>query len=702
MSALDTQFGQASVPTSPGLGGGSTALSAQFGVQKSTPVSTSAMPSLYDRVLAARRAQPQDPAKLMGQANADISARTDETMAAYDSGKQGLASTGMQVGGQLLQHALTPLTVPLGKIAGDIGAAIPENADVKQIAPAIGKGFEWLTSAITDNPKFQAFANSDQGAELQKNMEAMSGYLGVVPAGEGVGAAKSGVEAAIPKVTGAIGSTVRGVKNTLGGIKDTISGKVKSLATEKTEAEILATPETDLPKLSPTERGIYNKAQQDASDAKFKVQSDALESSTKIAKQNLADEFRKNANMTADDFSAQKGKLDQDYQAAKDKITQGQKDTQKLAEQKHAELETKVNAGLDAKTIASEGEIKALSDEVQRTAQNKTIELKPKAVKLFGDQSKTYQSLIEEDLAPHKDVPASHDVIANKIDEAFPDNPGIAESMKAKLDLSKGGQTTMGELYQKTKDLRQDISKAGVRGGRSYTADDMNLDKTINVLSKVMSESGVDLSRANKFWSQWAPLRDKIVTKLKPFDSGNLETKSFSSILTNGDIHNENFISALEEKLGEPITAETRAAMGKLSDAKAKQLAAQLDAEAKISDAKIAKEQAIADSKQMSQITMQKLEDQASKASEALSKAKTESDRGLVGKKVTDTRKLQEDYAQAKKALADAKERADSSLESQQNIVKLKAENRTNIIRIAKIVGGFMLFEGAKKFIPVL
>lgn len=150
--------------------------------------------------------------------------KTTDTLEAALTGKQNLGSTAVQVGGQALQQVLSPVTAG----AKTLVSKIPKDSAIAKGASAVGGAitgaFDFLTEDITNNPKFQEFANSDAGQELARSMDAMSGYLGIVPVGEGIKAgttlaketAQAGVQAgkagaeAISDATGAIVDATKG------------------------------------------------------------------------------------------------------------------------------------------------------------------------------------------------------------------------------------------------------------------------------------------------------------------------------------------------------------------------------------------------------------------------------------------------------------------------------------------------------------
>lgn len=401
--------------------------------------------------------------------------------------------------------------------------------------------------------KWQEFSanNPNQAKDLEDIGNAFN-LLGIESLGKtAVGSAlKTSAKDALKKtgadvlVGGITSKVTKPVSNTIKSIKGT--------GLSKTPEEILATPESQAHKLNTAERDFYKNAQKE-----------------KITKQ-----FEEEGNMTKNEFKAKQEALD----AA------------------HNMLETKVKTQLTSDIAKSEKEIADLTKEVDQTAYNKTIELKPKAINALREQSKTYSKLIDEDIAPYKDTYIDDKEIIKAIQDKFPSNPYSPDPYKAdrlikEMGLAEGSTRKVGEVYDNLKNIKSMMSAAGKKGSKVLNPSDMDITDKISALSDALSANGVDLSRANQFWKQWAPLRDKIVTKLKPFDTGNFETKTFSDILKNSgnDIHNQNFIKEFEKVLGESITTETQSALSKLSNAQKAKIAAEVDAKIAIEDAKLAK-----------------------------------------------------------------------------------------------------------------
>ena len=469
-----------------------------------------------------------------------------------------ITGQGEFAGQSAIQRGVGATATAFNTIPNVLVSQLPKTTQtgLASLGQKIGEKFSWLTDKIASTKLFseignleaQGYLNKDTAPELYRVKEALGTAVGggeiagnillADQATKGLQKTSTFAQKEIPPVYNKVSGAV---SETTGNIKNIITGKISG----KTPAEILATPENDVYKLSKPERDFYKQNQTEALSTKFK---------------------NEQANIA----------------------------------QKHTQIETKVNADLEAKSQASTKQITDLSKEVDQTAYNKTTELKPKAVKAFGEQSNTYRTLREEDLAPYKDLPVNRVEVGNKLENAFPNSPEVAKDFQSKLNFDTNGNTTIGELDTQMKALRQDIGSAGRKGTRVYTPDEMNIDKALQSMSDLLKEKGVDLSRSNKFWREWAPLRDKIVAKLKPFDVGGYETKTFSKILIDsgkGDIHNTKFIKGVEDVLGEPITIETKTAMQKLSEAQKQQLTNKIDAEVKLEDARLAKEQALKESK---------------------------------------------------------------------------------------------------------
>lgn len=325
----------------------------------------------------------------------------------------------------------------------------------------------------------------------------------------------------------------------LGKVKTVITDTVSNLKTKikggKTLEEVLATAEKDLPKLSAAEREAYFKNQK--------------------------------TDITA----------------------------------KSAATQAKVDADLAKKSQASIEEAKALQKELQTVTRDKVIELRPKAREALGKQSQEYRRLVDEEIAKVADTKVGHKEVGKFIDQKYAADEQMAEALKERLGLTTRAvtdpQTTLGELYDQTKSLGQDIGTAAKKGVRTFTPDEKLTDDAISTLVDYMKSKGVDLSKARQFWAQYAPVRNQLVSEGKIFLQSDTQTKTLGNTLSRvareTDVHAENFINQVEDLVGQPITTEAKAVVAKL-DANAKAvLADKIAAELLKDEAKMAADKAL-------------------------------------------------------------------------------------------------------------
>ncbi len=333
---------------------------------------------------------------------------------------------------------------------------------------------------------------------------------------------------------------------------DAVKGKaasateaIKSVFEPKTEAKILATPEADVPKLNKVERAHW-------------------------------------------------------YENQKQQIAA-----------KHEAVNTQITQDLQAKSAAGVAESEALQKELATTARDKVLDLRPKIIKSMGEQSKTYRSLVDEAMDGNENAPVDKGGLKSFIDSRFADDPARAAAIKEKLGLveqvdplsTKGPSvevkqptTTLGKIYQQMKDLRKTTSKSATK---TFSPDDKLTDDAVHSLLSYMKDNGVDLAEANKFWAEYAPIRDQLVREAKPFLQADTQTKTLASTLTRVakgmDVNNENFVKATEDLIGEPITKELKATVSKMDANKKAAVADKIEAEIKKADNEMAKDKALAE-----------------------------------------------------------------------------------------------------------
>lgn len=445
-----------------------------------------------------------------------------------------------------------------GKIAADTGALISNIKPIKAIADYFDAHPEVETAIFRDIPTIL------QGVTL------------------GMGAKETLSEMGSPKDV--FTNTVKDVKGMASSVKENIVTPIKEKFSDvtsgfkqkttgafkgKTMDEILSTPEDGLQKLSPSDRSAY--------------------------------------------FDAKKAKLTETHALEQEKIAQ-----------QSLETETKIKAESDAKIAEIQGKNQELVNQADRASIEEAQALKPKVIQSMAENSKTYRELVDAEISKHADTPVNASEIRQFIESKYADNPAQASQVIDRLNLKepvpKAGElptiqagaegsaipeTTVGKVYENIKALKQEIGIAAKKGSRSFTSDEKLTDDAISTLSDYLKSKGVDLSEANKFWSQYAPLRNKVIKSVQPFtprgsESGTFETftKDIQKSVKGIDEGNKDFMSATEKLLGTKIgNGKVRAALEKLDSNQKAEFAAKLEKEMKLTEEKMAKENAQKQSK---------------------------------------------------------------------------------------------------------
>lgn len=353
----------------------------------------------------------------------------------------------------------------------------------------------------------------------------------------GKGATKLAETPAGEKVVETGGKVIQKGKDLLGKFKK------PDFVTTKTGEQIMATPETKLNTLSPQERNYYFKTKQDS-------------------------------------------------------LAQAHDYAQETVKKQMADLDAHISGKFDAKITDLDTKIKDLDSAASTASIEEAQALKPKLVASMRENSDMYKSLVDEELAPVRgDYKQDSDIIAS-IKEKYASDPYKADAIIDRLNLTPGKTTKIGEIYDNIKGLRQETSAAGKRGTRTFTVDDMHTNDAIASLSDYLKGQGVDLSKANKFWANYAPLRDKLVSHIQPFTPKGAEKGTFNtftdmirSTVEKPDPKNANFIKATEDLLGTKIgSPETRAALEKLSATQKSKIATEIDKQMALDETKVSKE----------------------------------------------------------------------------------------------------------------
>lgn len=332
---------------------------------------------------------------------------------------------------------------------------------------------------------------------------------------------------------------------------------IKNPFKTKTVDEIMATPESDLGKLSDVERNIYTSTKRQEITKAAQAEIDA------IAKRH--DEELARLNTTAQQESAA-------IRTAAD--------------------ETRIN--LDA-------EEKALKEAMTSQSIKEAQSLKPRLAELIKQKGNEYIKLIDEQMTP--DIAQSQvtqNEIASSIRKNVQANNPVSqqqadEDIAALSKVLKKGSTVK-DIYETAKQLRADSFGKSAGASRILNKDEIQATRLINRLMTFLKEErGVDFTQANKFWADWAPNRNLLVKKIQPYTAAGRENASFNTFarqLVSTNPKDANFIKNLEDTFGIKVSdLESRKILAKLDDNAKAKIANDVNKKAKIDEARLKKSQ---------------------------------------------------------------------------------------------------------------
>lgn len=342
------------------------------------------------------------------------------------------------------------------------------------------------------------------------------------------------------------------------GLFDSLKNKITNKIQGKSLEDILTTPQNKLSTLSDEERNIY-----------FQDQKEQLQTAHNVKIQDIND--------------------------------------------RNSAMETQMKSDSEQKLSNIQIQNKDLENQVANANVKEAQSLKPKLIQSMRDNSNIYRQLVDKEIGQHATIPVKIDDLRQFIESRYVENPAQGQAIIEKLGLKEPIATvgkdglgtvqteasalpdkTIGEIYDNTKSLRQELGAGAKSGTKTFTPSDKLTDDAINTLSSYLKSQGVDLSEANKFWSEYAPLRNKLVTKIQPFTVAGAETAQFNTFakgiqkaVQGTDPYNANFISETERLLGTKIgNPETRTAIEKLTQGQKEEILAKAEAEARIAEQK--------------------------------------------------------------------------------------------------------------------
>jgi len=254
------------------------------------------------------------------------------------------------------------------------------------------------------------------------------------------------------------------------------------------------------------------------------------------------------------------------------------------SEQRKALTQATNEATAAAKTAAAkslketEEQIVDFGQKAGNITREKAISLKDPAQKLMKDASAEYTHLSGEAAEGSTALgnKVSHSDIAKTIDKELEDkvfngnivedNKALRESLKKELGITDDAEKTITnqEVLDKARDIMAGVSKASKQGSKTYSAAEYEALKKYRALMETLNSNGVDMSAANKFWKTWAPVRDRIVREIRPFEEAGTSKMAIQTTLRNAagvaktpaqvtsKLDAQNFVRTLEERMKLP------------------------------------------------------------------------------------------------------------------------------------------------------
>lgn len=219
-------------------------------------------------------------------------------------------------------------------------------------------------------------------------------------------------------------------------------------------------------------------------------------------------------------------------------------------QQKNAAASDALNTKIKQDEDALANKLTAQKIAVGDTSKSEAQALIDPAKKLYTEKSNQYVAAVNDALDNAENKGFQKNVtetdLNNQIDTNTPedDKNNIADKIKADLGLNKPPAPqsvdpetglpiipteatpektiTTEDILKTAKGYIQQISKNTLGGNKVFSLAEYEIMQKYSILMKVLDDNGVDLSKANKIWSDWAPLRKAITTQIRPFDT--LET----------------------------------------------------------------------------------------------------------------------------------------------------------------------------------
>ena len=325
----------------------------------------------------------------------------------------------------------------------------------------------------------------------------------------------------------------------------------------KTVDEIMATPETNLGKLSDAERNIYT--------------------------------------------STKRAEITQKAQAEIDAIAKRHNDELNTLNTTAQQEAAAIRTAADETSVRLANEEKALKEAMATQSIKEAEALKPRLAELIKQKGNEYVKLIDEQMtADIAQSQVTQNELASSIRKGVQPNNPISqqqadEDIAALSKVLKKGATVK-DIYETAKQLRADSFGKSAGTSRVLNKEEIQATRLINrLMTFLKDERGVDFTKANQFWSQWAPNRNLLVKKIQPYTASGRENASFNTFarqLVSTNPKDANFIKNLEDTFDIKVSdLESRKILAKLDDNAKAKLANDVSKKAKTDELRLKKSQ---------------------------------------------------------------------------------------------------------------
>lgn len=424
------------------------------------------------------------------------------------------------------------------RVAGDVAGGVMDT-----IGHVLKPVTDPIMNSIKSDPMFQQpgfqKALSTVGDAYSKLVAAHPGAVKDITSLfnlAGVALLPSGIEEAgniATRAVGDVGDLLTAGKNVVSGAKDTIGETIGNAVKGKSLEDIIATPESQVSKLNPTERKAWFDNQKELLDTKHEQISQGITSDLQTkaaASQTEAEQLQKQLATTTRDKVIE----------LRPKIVQAMG----KQSQTYRQLIAEDMAGKE-KLIISPSEIRTYV--ANRYPDN------PQMASAITDRLGLNEAKVN-----------------TTVEKVFNQTKAL------KQDLSAGARGG-------TKVFTAD--------------DKLTDEAISNLTGYLKDAKGVDFKNANQFWSKYAPVRNQLISEAKPFLQTGTQTKTFASTLSRvakgTDVNNENFINEVEGLLKEPINTEAKGVVSKLGENEKTAIADKMKAESAKIENQMAKDKSL-------------------------------------------------------------------------------------------------------------